>query len=101
MIKGVLIEKRKSYAIVLTEEGDFQKTKPVNHVEIGEEAILPPFKERQSAQSMINNLFKHPSIRISTAVALILLLIFRYILGWVNQTKPKLMSASILTQVSN
>lgn len=35
MIKGVLIEKRKSYAIVLTEEGDFQKTKPVNHVEIG------------------------------------------------------------------
>ena len=84
MIKGVLIEKRKSYAIVLTEEGDFQKTKPVNHVEIGEEAILPPFKERQSAQSMINNLFKHPSIRISTAVALILLLIFP-IYSWMGQ----------------
>nr|WP_289037575.1 anti-sigma factor domain-containing protein [uncultured Allobacillus sp.] len=85
MIKGVLIEKRKSYAIVLTEDGDFRKTGPVSDIEIGEEAIIPPIEERQSLVSVFSNLFKHPSIRISTALALIMILIFP-IYSWVGQS---------------
>ncbi|MFC0015998.1 MULTISPECIES: anti-sigma factor domain-containing protein [Allobacillus] len=85
MIKGVLIEKRKTYAIVLTEDGDFQKTGPVSDIEIGEEAIVPPIEDRQSFVSVFSNLFKHSSIRISTALALILILIFP-IYSWVGQS---------------
>lgn len=81
MIRGVLVEKKRNYAIVLTPQGEFVKTEPVFDLEIGQEATVAPVEEGRSSSSVWRKISSSMALRVSTVLALILILIIPFY-GW-------------------
>ncbi|PKR78240.1 hypothetical protein CEY16_00330 [Halalkalibacillus sediminis] len=76
MRRGVIVEQKKRYAVVMTSEGSFYKTKLTEPHVIGQEITFQPIEERSFSLGSILEWFKFkPQWKAATALLLCILLI--------------------------
>ncbi len=74
MRQGIVMEKHQRYAIVMTQDGAFQKAKPIPHSMPGDEVEFEPFEEKQWSFAVFPKSLK-PSYRMIAMVTALLIAI--------------------------
>ncbi|MBO8157700.1 MAG: anti-sigma factor domain-containing protein [Bacillaceae bacterium] len=87
MKKGIVMEKKDQYVVVMSHDGTFYKAKPIPGCDIGEEIqfepIIEPVSTRSAGPSLFHTFFNK---RLIAAVAVLLLALFP-VFSWYSSTK--------------
>ncbi|NIK13083.1 anti-sigma-I factor RsgI family protein [Alkalibacillus almallahensis] len=82
-MKGIVVERKKRYAIVMTAEGGFYKTKIDSSYTIGEEVQFTPLNEQSGLWSILRSYVSSPQLKAAAAILLCLAIIYP-LLSWTN-----------------
>ncbi|MDQ0159897.1 anti-sigma-I factor RsgI family protein [Alkalibacillus salilacus] len=82
-MKGIVVERKKRYAIMMTAEGGFYKTKIDSSHAIGEEVQFTPLNEQSGLLSILRSYVSSPQLKAAAAILLCLAIIYP-LLSWTN-----------------